>query len=151
MVRVLWGENWMMVASFLPYFGILIIFQALISTTGQIYLIIRVVAIIIGSFYSIQGIVIALVVSGLIITLPLNLHVGFYRTFGFSVSYIVKFWISKIIIGLLLFVSVIWEKDMWLLGIMSVYLFQLIYYQRHDLKKLNGLIKKISLKQLLKK
>ncbi|MEZ5082516.1 MAG: oligosaccharide flippase family protein [Bacteroidales bacterium] len=40
-VRILWGENWMLVADLLPYFGILIMFQTLISTTGHIYLLLE--------------------------------------------------------------------------------------------------------------
>jgi O-antigen/teichoic acid export membrane protein len=156
-VRLLWGENWMMVAAFLPYFGILIITQALMSTTGQIYLllekertmmivgvasdVVRVIAIVTGSMFSITGIVIGLVVSNLVINLPLNLYVGFYRTFEYSFLKIAKFWISKMIFSLLFFILVFLEKELWLVGLMIAYLFHLLFYQRHDLKQLNGVIK----------
>ena len=40
-VRVLWGENWILVADLLPYFGILIIFQTLVSTTGHIFILLE--------------------------------------------------------------------------------------------------------------
>lgn len=151
-VRVLWGENWIMVADLLPYFGILIMFQTLISTTGHIYILLEkektmmylgivsafflVLAIVIGSFYSVMFIAIAYTSCFLVILVPINLYIGFIKTFGFSWSYIMKFWVPKITLGILIFVSVLLEKEIWLVGLMIIFLIHLLYYQRNEIIKL---------------
>ncbi len=86
-VRILWGSNWMQVADFLPYFGILILLQTLLSTAGSIYFllekertfmyvgmvsaILMVLAIIIGSLYSVLTIAIAYTLCFLVLIVPI--------------------------------------------------------------------------------
>lgn len=167
MVRVLWGENWLLVAGFLPYFGIVILFQTLLTTTGQIYIllekektymilgvvsgILRVVAIAIGSTYSTLGIAIGLVISNFAVDLPLQLYVGFYRTFGFSFKNIAKFWLPKIALAGSIFIMVLLGNQIWLMGLLFAYLCHLIYFQRNDLNKIPNLIKNYNNNRKLKK
>lgn len=157
MVRILWGENWMMVADYLPFFGILIMFDTLMTTTGQIFIllekervlmkigivfgILRILTIIIGSLISVKGIVMAIVIANLGLFIPLKLYIMFYRTFGYSFRYLVNFWVPKIIIGILFFVLVILKLEMWLIISMVIYLVHIVYYQRNDLIKLKPMIK----------
>ena len=155
-VRILWGENWMMVADLLPYFGILIIFQTLISTTGHIYIllekektfmyvgvasaIILVSAIVIGSLYSVVVIAIIYTFSYIAFIVPIQLYVGFYRTYGFSLKYLLKFWVPKLVIGFMLVISILFEQRLMLFGLLSIYLIHILYFQRNDLKKLRELL-----------
>jgi O-antigen/teichoic acid export membrane protein len=155
-VQTLWGENWMPVAEFLPYFGILIIFQSLIWVTGQMYLllerektlmyigvisaIILVLSIIIGAFFSVKVIAISYTVSYVIVIIPINLYYGFIKTFGYTMSHILKFWMPKLILGISILVALIFGKDLWVDGLMILFAIHLAYFQRHDLKKLKELV-----------
>lgn len=155
-VKVLWGENWIMVADLLPYFGILIMFQTLISTTGHIYILLEkektmmylgvvsafllVLAIVIGSFYSVECIAITYTSCFLVILVPINVYIGFIKTFGFSWSYIMKFWVPKTTLGILIFVSVLLEKEIWLVGLIIIFLIHLLYYQKNEIIKLIEII-----------
>ncbi len=154
-VRTLWGENWIQVAEYLPYFGILIIFQTLIWVTGQMYLllekektlmyigvvsaIILVLSIIGGAFFSVKAIAISYTAGYMLIIIPVNLYFGFMKTFGYPFSHIVKFWLPKLTIGIALLIALIWGNIYWVAGLMLLFAIHLIYFQRHDLKKIRQL------------
>lgn len=155
-VRTLWGENWIQVADFLPYFGILIIFQTIIWVTGQLYFlmekektlmqigvvsaVILVISIVFGAFFSVKMIAISYTFSYILIIIPINLYYGFMKTFGFPISHITKFWLPKLILGLSILIALILDYDYWVTGLMIIFAIHLIYFQRHDLKKLKQLI-----------
>lgn len=155
-VRILWGENWIMVADLLPYFGIMVIFQTLISTTGHIYILLEkektfmyvgiisafvlVLAIIIGSLYSVVTIAISYAFCYIIFIVPLQLYMGFYKTYGFSIKYILKFWMPKLLIGVSLVFSVLFEQKIFLYVLLSMYFVHIIYNQRKDLLKLKEVL-----------
>jgi O-antigen/teichoic acid export membrane protein len=151
-VRTLWGENWMLVADLLPYFGILIIFQTLISTIGHFYVlenkenalmkigvisaIIMVACIIIGAFFSVKLIAIAYTLGFMIIIIPLYLYFGFYKTFKFSAKHVLQFWIPKLILGLSIVIAEILDLKYLINILVIVFAIHLIYFQRKDIKKL---------------
>jgi teichuronic acid exporter len=155
-VLKLWGENWIQVAELLPYFGILIIFQTIVSTTGHIFIllgkekkfmqigittsIILVLSIIAGAFYSVKMIAIFYTLGFMLIIMPVQLYFGFIKTFGFSVSEVLKFWMPKLIIGLAVLAAQLMGKNYWIYGLMTIYAIHLIYFQRHDLEKLQRLV-----------
>ncbi len=157
-VRILWGENWILVAELLPYFGILIMFQTLLSTTGHIYLllnherrfmligvgtaILMVIAIIFGSLYSMKAIAISYTFCYMILVVPLHIYIGFYKTFGFKFDFILKFWIPKIIFGTILILAVFFAQQNLLYIIMPAYLIHLLYNQRNELSKIKELYTK---------
>jgi O-antigen/teichoic acid export membrane protein len=114
-VQILWGENWIQVADLLPYFGLLIFFQTMISTTGHIYILLErertfmivgvisaalmVAAIITGAFFSMEMVVVAYSSCYMFLIVPYHLNVGFVKTFGFDWTYIFRFWVPKILVG----------------------------------------------------
>lgn len=151
-VFLLWGENWMDVSPFLPYFGILILSQTLISTTGNIFILFRkenvlmyvgivsaaimVGAIILGSLYSVIDIARFYALSYIVIIVPINLVFGFSKTFGFKTSQVIKFWAPKLILSLVMLFSV-WN-DYYAISVSGIvlYLLHLIYSQKDDLIKI---------------
>lgn len=155
-VRILWGENWIMVADLLPYFGIMIIFQTLISTTGHIYILLEkektfmyvgvisafllVSAIIVGALYSVVTIAILYTICYIIFIVPLQLYMGFYKTYGFSIKYILKFWMPKLVVGIGLIFSVYYRNQYLLSGLLIIYLIHITYYQRKDIIKLKEIL-----------
>jgi O-antigen/teichoic acid export membrane protein len=154
-VILLWGENWIKVSELLPFFGILILFQPMLATTGQIYILLNeektfmklgvfsaillVLAIGVGSLFSVKIITISYTTYYLLILMPVALYVGFIRTFGFSWTYIMKFWFPEIVLGNSLLISLIFDKRLWIIVLMILYLFHLINYQKEDIIKLKNL------------
>jgi O-antigen/teichoic acid export membrane protein len=152
----LWGNNWIHVADFLPYFGVLITLQTLLSTAGNIYLLMEkertfmyigvftaflmVAAIIVGSFYSVLSIAIFYTICFIVLIVPIHLYVGFYKTFNYSVKYIMKFWMPKLILGFLLVVALLLEQRLMLFILLSIYLIHILFYQRKDIQKLKELV-----------
>jgi O-antigen/teichoic acid export membrane protein len=156
LVQILWGENWLQVAEFLPYFGILIIFQTLVGSYGHIFILmekekmfmkigiisalILVLSIVIGAFYSVKLIAISYTVCFMIIILPISLYYGFYKTLGFDVADILKFWLPKMIIAYLVLIALIFNLEGWVYGLMLLYGIHLFYFQRNDLNKLKNMV-----------
>lgn len=157
-VRVLWGENWILVADYLPYFGVFTLFQTLMVNNGQFYLllkrektfmlvgvfgdIIRVVATIVGAFFSVEGIIIARLLVYVLINMPIHLYIGFYKTFNYSIEIILKFWAPKILIGMLLFIGIYFQELFLSVIVIIVYFVHLIVYQRKDILSLAAIVKK---------
>jgi O-antigen/teichoic acid export membrane protein len=163
-VRVMWGENWIMVAELLPYFGLLIMFQTLISTIGHIFILLEkekifmylgvfsaifmVSAIVVGSLYSIKMVAAAYSLSYMLLVVPAHLYYGFFKTFGYTVSYIFKFWIPKLMLGIAILISVIFDYYNLLFIFLGLFLIHLLFYQKNDLTKLwNILLKRIQKKR----
>ncbi|MEZ5194838.1 MAG: oligosaccharide flippase family protein [Bacteroidales bacterium] len=155
-VRVLWGKDWIMVADLLPYFGILIIFKTLVTTTGHMFIllekekvfmqigvisaIIMTASIIIGAFFSVRIIAISYTAGFLFINVPLYLYFGFYKTFGQTVPHILKFWVPKIVFGACILIAELMGWRPVLYGMMILYGIHLVHVQRHDLKKLREML-----------
>jgi teichuronic acid exporter len=149
LVRILWSDAWIQVASLLPYIGILIMTQTLNSTTGNIFIlygkekalmllgiptnILIIGSIAFGAMFSMIDIlrVYSIVFVGIVI--PCVLYWGFKKAFGFDMKTILKFWVPKLTLSLFIIIS-IW-MDTWYLtiGLLCVYLIHLILAQRKDI------------------
>ncbi|WP_210486298.1 oligosaccharide flippase family protein [Rufibacter aurantiacus] len=118
LVQILWGDNWLMVAELLPYFGLMILTQGLVTTVGNIYYllgkekmnfyvgavnaILMIAFIGIGAFFSVKDIVRVYALGYLLVNVPVNLYFGFVKSFGYDFQFIVRFWMPKIILSLLI-------------------------------------------------
>jgi len=157
-VRILWGENWLMVAELLPYFGILIMFQTMISTTGHVFIlleeerrfmilgvvsaILMVLAIVTGAFFSMMMVAIAYAFTYMVLIVPIFLYFGFYKIFGYTARQIIIFWIPKLALGVGLLICVFYGLQLYLYVILSLYLIHLVYNQRSELMKLKEIVGK---------
>ncbi len=156
-VRILWSERWMQVADFLPFFGLLILFQTLISTTGNIFVLVNrektlfylggisalatIASIVIGAFYSVMAIAISYTICNLVITIPLNVYYGFYKTFRFEARFINSFWVTKIILGIFILLANIFGEYYQLVILVSLYGIHLIYSERNQIAQVYVLIR----------
>jgi O-antigen/teichoic acid export membrane protein len=157
-VKILWSERWIQVADFLPYFGLLILFQTLISTTGNIFVLVNrektlfylggisavatILSIVIGAFYSVLAIAISYTICNLVITIPLNVYYGFYRTFRFNKSFIYRFWMVKIILGVFILLANIYGEYYHLLILIFLYAIHLVHTESNQILQLVKLIGK---------
>ncbi len=151
-VSILWGDNWLEVADYLPYFGLLILSQTLISTTGNIFILFRkervlmyvgvvsaaimVGAIVLGSLFSVIDIARFYTLSYLTIIIPINLVFGFGKTFGFKPSHVINFWAPKILLSLLMLFGT-WT-DRYFISVISILVYgvHILYFQRNDIVKI---------------
>jgi len=155
-VRILWGNNWLLVADLLPYFGLLIIFQTLITTTGHMFIllerektfmqvgvisaIIMVLAIIFGAFFSVKLIAISYTITYLLVIVPIYLYFAMIKTFGFTIPNILNFWMPKIVIGVSILVAELADQQFIIFGLMFLYAIHLIYFQRNDFMKMKQML-----------
>ncbi|MFW6219026.1 MAG: oligosaccharide flippase family protein [Bacteroidota bacterium] len=156
-VYVLWGNNWMKVANLLPYFGLLIISQTLLSTNGSVFVllnkermvmllggitsVILVFSIVIGSLISVEGVAVFYALGYIGLVLPISVYYSFYKSFGFEVREIINFWTPKFVLSLSVLFS-LWFRIEWLkLLSMLLLMIHIIYYQRNDIRSFTRLIK----------
>ncbi len=151
LVVFLWSETWIQVADLLPYIGILILTQTLNSTTGNIFILYKkesilmkigiptnlmiIAAIALGAFFSMVHVLRFYALVFIAIDIPFVMYYGFKKSFGFETRVILKFWIPKVLLSLLLVISV-WLGTTWLtLLLMTIYLIHLIIDQKEDITK----------------
>jgi teichuronic acid exporter len=148
-VRLLWGNDWIMVADLLPYFGLLIFFQTMISTSGHMYILLEreqlfmkvgiatsvlmVAAIAWGAMHSMLMVAIAYTFCFMVVIVPINLYYGFIKAFGYKWKFIFQFWLPKVITGLAILISIYLSLVLWQVVFMLLLLAHILFYQRKDL------------------
>lgn len=152
-VLILWGNNWVQVVPFLPYFGILILTQTVIATNDSMFKLynkertlfylgaassgIVAVAIALGATQSLLSIAKFYAFAYLFLVIPLQLYVGFIRSLGYEVKLIVSFWLPKIICFSAVLFGVWTDRFPVVLAGMIVYFIHLVHFQRKDLLKIS--------------
>jgi O-antigen/teichoic acid export membrane protein len=121
LVSLLWGTKWSKAATFLPYFGLLLFSQPLLSTIGN-FLVLQgkektlmysglvtssfiILAIIVGSLYSMMAIVQLYALCFILLVLPYNIYFVYYRALKFEPALLFRFWFPIISISLGIWVS----------------------------------------------
>lgn len=149
LVRVLWSETWIQVAELLPYIGILILTQTLNSTTGNIFIlkgrekmlmilgiptsIVIILAIGAGAFFSMTHVLRFYALAFVLVDMPLVMYYGFKKSFGYDHSTIIKFWLPKMILSVLMIFSV-WFGNTWMTALLAfAYFLHLIVSQKDDI------------------
>ncbi|MBN1182566.1 MAG: lipopolysaccharide biosynthesis protein [Bacteroidales bacterium] len=149
LVRILWSERWIQVAELLPYVGILILVQTLNNTTGNIFILkgkekmmmwlgipvntIIIGAIAVGALFSMVHVLRFYALSSVALDIPLVAYFGFKKAFGFENKVIIKFWLPKIILSVILIIT-IWLNLTWLTIIfVFLYFVHLAIDQKEDI------------------
>jgi O-antigen/teichoic acid export membrane protein/glycosyltransferase involved in cell wall biosynthesis len=118
MVLLLWGKSWAQVADLLPYFGLLIFTQALLSTSGHLLILYKkekafmicgwitavflISFIIFGATISLEGIAQFYSLSYIVFVLLLNVFYIYIKTLGLNKKRVLTFWLPKVGLSLLL-------------------------------------------------
>lgn len=151
LVNLLWGEKWTAVGVLLPYFGLLILTQTLVSTSGRYFILlgkeamsfrigsITAVALVLfifaGAYFSVLDVARFYTIGYLTVGLFLNLYFGFYKTIGFSGKFMLSFWGPKVAISFGLFFSILFENMLVSSLLFVALLIHVCYIQRHDFSK----------------
>ncbi|MFW5803661.1 MAG: oligosaccharide flippase family protein [bacterium] len=152
LVLLLWGKDWIGVSDYLPYIGIILMLQSIFRTTQPVFLLyqkekiftyinlanstIKIIIVIIGSFFSIIHIISFLTLFEIVINLPLQAYYGFYKSFGIKSSRVWIFWFPIFIISLGLWGSIHLTNFYMRLGFILVFNLILLYDLRFTLKEM---------------
>jgi O-antigen/teichoic acid export membrane protein len=156
LVRILWGPDWLMVAEYLPYFGLAIMSQASVSNTETLYKIyykdlllfkigvfrsiMVVVFIIIGSLFSALMIARMVALVQIIVIIPVTVFYSFGRELGFSKGLLLRLYLPRILLFSAMFITVWKEMDLLTLLLLTLYLIHLLIIQKNDLYRLKAFV-----------
>ena len=157
-VDILWGEKWFAASEFLPYFGILVLTQTIISTTGNFFILLNkeramfwigisvalflVLCIAIGAFFSVLDVARFYVLGYLAVVVPIIIFFSFMRSFGYSWQFVFTFWGPKLLLSLLLLAS-IWKGEYFItIALMFAYLLHLLIEQRTKIATATAIVKR---------
>lgn len=158
LVRILWSERWIQVAELLPYIGILILSQTLNSTTGNIFILkgkermlmllgiptnfVIIASIGIGAIFSMVHVLRFYALAFVIFDIPLVMYYGFKKSFGYDNRTILKFWMPKVLLSVLMIFSV-WTAATWITILLcTLYLIHLLISQKDDIVSMSGYFRK---------
>lgn len=152
LVLVLWGKNWITVSELLPYFGLLIFSQSLLSTVGNVLILskkeevlrksgwfgalIMISAIILGSFYSMNAIAECYSLSFIVIILPFNIYYIYIKTLKFRIGKMLTFWSPIVILSFSIWLSCYFNLGYLKVISLILLLLCLILNSLSDIKKL---------------
>jgi O-antigen/teichoic acid export membrane protein len=128
LVHILWGPKWHGVAQFLPYFGLLILTQPLLSTIGN-FLVLQgkdrilmysgwitsifiVGSILFGAMFSMMGMVQAYSLCFLIIVLPYNIIFVYYKELNFGFKLLFRFWFPVVSLSIGIWLGCFFDNDL---------------------------------------
>jgi O-antigen/teichoic acid export membrane protein len=152
LVFVLWGTAWMGVAKFLPYFGLLLLSQSLLSTVGNILVLVKkeevlrisgwlsALAIISGIGYgasvSVLGIAQYYSLAFIVLVLPINLFYVYVNTLKFPMRTMLLFWGPKILYSLAIWFTCFYHLELWRLVLLVIFFMTMLWNSRLEIGKL---------------
>jgi O-antigen/teichoic acid export membrane protein len=151
LVHLLWGPTWARVAQYLPYFGLLVLSQPLLSTIGN-FLVLQgkektlmysgwitsifiVGSIIFGAMFSMIAMVQAYSLCFLIIVLPYNIVFVYYRVLKFDALMLLKFWGPVLSLSFGIWMGCYLNSPLLKLGSISLLLISLLVSSRTEIWK----------------
>ncbi len=156
LVRILWGQDWIVVADYLPYFGLAILSQASISNTETLYKIYYkdlllfkigifrsiaiVLFIIIGSLFSALMIARMVALVQIVMIIPVTVFYSFGKEMSINYKLLIWLYLPRIILFSGIFIS-IW-KDIFIVTVIQLafYLVFLLIVQRKELVRLKDFL-----------
>jgi teichuronic acid exporter len=152
LVSILWGENWIEVADFLPYFGLLIMCKTMLASTTNVYILLgkertnmiigtisavaMIVSIVSGAFISLIHVAFLHALAYIAFVIPVNVYLGFYKAIGYPFKFILTFWLPKILFFLALLFTIKEAHKTASIVILVTYLLHILYLQRKNIKRL---------------
>jgi O-antigen/teichoic acid export membrane protein len=153
-VLILWGKNWLEVANLLPYFGLLVMTQTMLSTTSSIMLIEKfeknlmyvgwigaafmVAGIIYGATISLTAIAAFYALAYVVLVLPFNIiYVIVYKLKYYSRLF---FWLSKLFLSLLIWIGIFYSVPYLVYTSLILWVLTIVWDSRTEITKMMNLI-----------
>lgn len=152
LVLFLWGKQWLGVSQFLPYFGLLLFSQNLLSTTGGMLVLFEkertmmmsgwfsAVAMAGGILYGVGVSVVAIAqfysLAFILFVLPFNLFYLFIGVFGFDRRSMLRFWLPIIGISFSIWLACYFQNNSWKAVSVTMLLLFILGQTKTELQKL---------------
>ncbi len=152
LVSILWGNKWLGVAQFLPYFGLLLLSQSLLSTVGNILVLVKreevlrisgwlsalaiITGIAIGSTISLVAIAQCYSLAFIILVLPMQLFYVYVKTLRFSLRQMLLFWGTKILFSLAIWLACFFHMDVLKIVLLVLFFFTMLWDAKEEIGKL---------------
>ena len=140
LVTILWGNDWIEVAKYLPYIGIILMYHSIPNTMKSVFLLyvkernlvfINILLtlfttffVFLGAMYSMIHIMIFMTLGNIVINIPIIAFLGFVKTLKFKVRKIVEFLLLFVFSKLMVFAGVYTDNN--LLKIITLFAFNII-------------------------
>jgi len=154
LVLLFWGKNWLSVATLLPYFGLLVFTQTLLSTTGQIMILqgkekefmfsgwvsaaMLISSIFAGSRISLVAVAQFYSIAYILGVLAFSVYYIYIRTLTFNTAWVVRFWVPKIILSTILWLGIYLNYKSLEIGVIVFMLPYLMYESRLEIKEISA-------------
>lgn len=154
---VLWGQDWLGVADYMPYIGAIIPIQTLAIAGQELFMLeknekayltvgipmslILIIGIVIGAFFSPLHIIRFYALALVVVQMPVNLYFGHYRILKFTRKQILRFWGPKIVITTGLIFSLWFGNGVITGSLLLLFFIDTIMYQGKDMVKIFNLVK----------
>ena len=151
LVYLLWGEAWMGVAVLLPYFGLLLLSQSLLSTIGNVLVLMRKEEILRISGWISAGVIISGIVYGasisllaiaqyyslvfIAVVLPYHLFFVYIRVLKFSPGTMISFWGPNILFSLAIWFSCYYDLEQLRIVLLMLFLIVMVFNARGEVSK----------------
>ncbi|MBS7562843.1 oligosaccharide flippase family protein [Mucilaginibacter sp. Bleaf8] len=152
LVMLLWGPVWIGVAQLLPYFGLLLLSQSLLSTVGNMLVLVEREEVLrisgwIGAAAMISGICYGASISMvaiaqfysltfIVVVLPVNLFYVYIKALGFSAKTMTFFWGPNILLSLGLWFSCYYHMDVLKMCLLFAFFVNMLIGSRIELVKI---------------
>ncbi|MEP6611064.1 MAG: oligosaccharide flippase family protein [Mucilaginibacter sp.] len=160
LVLLLWGNNWIKVAEFLPYFGLLIYTQTLLSTVGSLLIlqgkerefmisgwigaVFLIGGIVFGATISLLSIAKFYALSFLVPVLLMNVTYIYIGALKFNKYNALMFWVPKMLISVALWGAICYNLPLLKLTMLIILLLYTLYEGRVEfitvIRKIKGLM-----------
>jgi O-antigen/teichoic acid export membrane protein len=127
LVLILWGKDWARVAGLLPYFGLLIFTQSLLSTSGHLLILYKkerafmisgwisalflIGFIVMGAAVSLEAIAQMYSLAFIVFVLLLNIFYIYIKSLGLRKGRVYAFWLPKMAFTLLIWLCLYFRQD----------------------------------------
>jgi O-antigen/teichoic acid export membrane protein len=127
LVLILWGRDWARVADLLPYFGLLIFTQSLLSTSGHLLILYKkerafmisgwisafflIGFIVMGATVSLEAIAQMYSLAFIVFVLLLNIFYIYIKSLGLRKGRVYAFWLPKMAFTLLIWLCLYFRQD----------------------------------------
>jgi len=152
LVHILWGPSWMGVAQLLPYFGLLLLSQSLLSTVGNMLVLVKreevlrisgwlsavaiLSGIVYGAFISMLGIAQFYSLAFIVLVLPLNLFYVYVNTLKFPLKTMLLFWGPKILFSVGIWLTCYYNNELARVILLVLFFLSMLWNSRFEIGKL---------------
>jgi O-antigen/teichoic acid export membrane protein len=156
LVYLLWGEAWMGVAQLLPYFGLLLLSQSLLSTIGNILVLMRreevlrisgwisaaviITSIVYGASISLLAIAQFYSLAFIAVVLPFHLFYVYINVLKFSYKSMLIFWGPNILFSLAIWFTCYYQMELARTVLLLLFFIVMIFNARAEVTRIFVLI-----------